>query len=131
LARKPSRSANPLRVLVAEDHPTHQARQRAILEGLGCHVTMVADGFEAIRAARMEAFDLIVLDRNMPVCNGDTAALLIRLGRGASFEVPIACCSTTPRERAAAGIYDVVLAKPLVPAPISAVLHQLVRHEAA
>lgn len=121
----------PLRVLVAEDHAVHQALERAALEGLGCEVTVVADGLEAIRKAGLKAFDVIVLDRNMPLCNGDTAALHIRLGRGASAGALIVCCSSDEPEGETAALYDAILPKPIMLAAISAMIGDLPRRAAA
>ena len=115
-------AAKPLRVLLAEDHAIHQRLERTLLEGLGCRVTVVGDGAEAIRRAWHEPFDLIVLDRNMPNCDGDTAALAIRLGRGASAEAPIVCCSADAPDGEAAALYDAILPKSIILAAISTMI---------
>ena len=131
LRQKPELDLALLRVLVAEDHPAHQALERAVLESLGCEVTVVADGLAATQKARVEAFDVIVLDRNMPLCNGDTAALLIRLGRGASAGALIVCCSSEEAEGDAAALYDAILPKPILLAAISGLLDELVGRRSA
>jgi DNA-binding response OmpR family regulator len=59
------------RVLVAEDHVTLASR---IAQGL-CHAGMavdaVHDGGAALEAAAQAAYDVIVLDRDLPVMHGD------------------------------------------------------------
>ena len=66
------------RILVAEDNPVNQEVARGMLEGLGCSVTIAADGSEAVRRVREEAFDLVFMDCQMPVMNGYEAAAAIR-----------------------------------------------------
>jgi len=116
-----------LSVLVVEDHPAHQQIERALFEALGCYVTIAADGVEALAAAGRARFDLIVMDRHMPRCDGDCAALMIRATPGPSQRAIIACCSTDPPAEAIALLYDDVLAKPLR-SGVTAALVQRVQH---
>jgi signal transduction histidine kinase/ActR/RegA family two-component response regulator len=67
-----------LKVLVAEDHPTNRAVVSLILEPLGVQLTMVEDGRQAVDAVEREAFDLILMDIQMPVLDGLSAAREIR-----------------------------------------------------
>ncbi|MFL5296662.1 MAG: ATP-binding protein [Phenylobacterium sp.] len=67
-----------LKVLVAEDHPTNRAVVSLILEPLGVQLTMVEDGRQAVEAVEREAFDLILMDIQMPVLDGLSAAREIR-----------------------------------------------------
>jgi DNA-binding response OmpR family regulator len=60
-----------MRVLVVEDHATLAAR---IVQGLrqsGMAVDAVHDGAAAIEAAKRTAYDVIVLDRDLPLVHGD------------------------------------------------------------
>ncbi|MGZ9099171.1 MAG: ATP-binding protein, partial [Brevundimonas sp.] len=70
--------AEPLRVLLAEDHPINQRVVQAILSGSGMQVTTVSDGAQAVEAFTAEAFDLILMDMQMPVMDGLTATRGIR-----------------------------------------------------
>ncbi len=68
----------PLRVLAAEDNPTNQLVLRALLEPLGAEITMVADGREAVEAFEQSAFDVVLMDVQMPRMNGLDATRAIR-----------------------------------------------------
>jgi CheY-like chemotaxis protein len=65
---------NPVRVLVADDHPINRLVFRAIFGHLGCGVHEVDNGEAALIAAALEDFDLICLDRHMPGLTGDEVA---------------------------------------------------------
>ncbi|WAC61171.1 ATP-binding protein [Brevundimonas sp. SL130] len=106
-----------LRVLVVEDHPVN----RMILEAwmsTASHVTVTAeDGQLAVEAALAQAFDLIIMDVNMPVMDGLTATRLIRDGGGVNAETPIVVLSASARkEDHQAGLSagaDAYLTKPI------------------
>jgi signal transduction histidine kinase/NO-binding membrane sensor protein with MHYT domain/ActR/RegA family two-component response regulator len=68
----------PLRILAAEDNPTNQLVLRAMLMPLNCELRIVADGREALDAFGAEAFDLILMDVQMPRMNGVEATREIR-----------------------------------------------------
>ncbi len=52
-------------------------------------VTAVTDGAAAVEAAGTEAFDVILMDMNMPVMGGFEATRRIRLSEGPCAAVPI------------------------------------------
>jgi signal transduction histidine kinase/CheY-like chemotaxis protein len=68
----------PLRILVADDSPVNQEVARGLLELFGHRVTTVGDGQEAVEASAAEAFDLILMDIEMPVLDGLAATRHIR-----------------------------------------------------
>ncbi|NNM50918.1 MAG: response regulator [Pseudomonadales bacterium] len=73
-------SHRPLRILVAEDNPTNQMVLVGMLRRLGMEPEVVADGEQAcsrIQTAQ-HAYDLILMDCEMPVCDGFEAARRIR-----------------------------------------------------
>ena len=74
----PWNAAEPLRVLLAEDHPINQRVVQAILSGGGMLVTTVGDGAQAVEAFTAGVFDLILMDMQMPVMDGLTATRGIR-----------------------------------------------------
>ena len=67
-----------LRILVAEDNVINQLILRDQLEELGCTVTLVSDGLEALECWREEDFDLLLTDVNMPNMNGYELAARLR-----------------------------------------------------
>jgi CheY-like chemotaxis protein len=67
-----------LRVLVAEDNEVNVRLAVALLAKLGHAATVVGDGQAAVEAHAREAFDLILMDVQMPVLGGMDAARLIR-----------------------------------------------------
>jgi signal transduction histidine kinase/DNA-binding NarL/FixJ family response regulator len=78
-----------LKLLVAEDHPTTQFLLEQMFTMWGHDVVIVGDGQLAVARAESEAFDVILMDMQMPVMDGDAAAKRIRAGGGACAKVPI------------------------------------------
>lgn len=66
------------KILVADDSRTIQTIVRRALEDAGYAVTLAADGREAVRAARSECPQLVILDILMPEQDGYAACLEIR-----------------------------------------------------
>jgi CheY-like chemotaxis protein len=84
LSARPEALGLGLKVLAAEDNPTNQLVLRTLLEMAGVDVTLVHDGSEAVRAWEREAWDLILMDVQMPVMDGPTAAREIRAREAAT-----------------------------------------------
>ena len=61
------------RVLVAEDHPENRQLIKRILERMGLTVVAVENGRDAAQATLDEQFDLILLDIQMPIMDGEQA----------------------------------------------------------
>lgn len=68
----------PLRILFADDHQINRKVVALILEPLGVDLTGVEDGALAVEAFRNGAFDLVLMDVQMPVMDGLTATRAIR-----------------------------------------------------
>ena len=77
---KPTRgqSLNGVRILLVEDNKFNQFVAQAILEKWGATVEICDDGEPAIERLRIESFDLILMDIQMPEMDGITATNIIR-----------------------------------------------------
>jgi DNA-binding response OmpR family regulator len=60
-----------MRVLVVEDHATLAGRITQGLRQAGMAVDTVYDGSAAVEAAAQTSYDVIVLDRDLPIVHGD------------------------------------------------------------
>ena len=67
-----------LRVLAAEDNSVSQLVLKTLLQQVGVEVFVVGDGQQALDAWRAHAWDLILMDVQMPVMDGPSAAVAIR-----------------------------------------------------
>ena len=88
-ARPIAAAMRQLRILVAEDVVPNQALLRAVLEGGGHKVDIVADGLEAVGLASRNQYDVAVLDIRMPVMDGFAAARAIRALPAPFGELPL------------------------------------------
>jgi two-component system, sensor histidine kinase len=77
-ARSSEALDRPLRLLAAEDNLVNQRVLRALLEPIGVDPVIVGDGALALEAWRAQDWDVILMDVQMPVMNGLSAARAIR-----------------------------------------------------
>lgn len=75
-ATEPSRFSG--HVLVADDVETNQMLSKFLLNRMGFEVTIAEDGSQAVEKALAEAFDLILMDMQMPNMNGYEATRALR-----------------------------------------------------
>jgi DNA-binding response OmpR family regulator len=66
-----------MRVLVVEDHATLAGRIAQGLRQAGMAVDTVYDGAAGLEAAAQTAYDVIVLDRDLPVVHGDRVCRIV------------------------------------------------------
>ncbi|MGH6957524.1 MAG: response regulator [Caulobacteraceae bacterium] len=82
----PRRAAH---VLVVDDNATNRMVVEALCEMFDCSTETVADGVEAVEAAKAGRFDVILMDIKMPRMDGVTAAKEIRKLKSPAGRVPI------------------------------------------
>lgn len=124
-ARRPVTSVEPLtpppglRILVAEDNPINVLVLRSLLDSLNADLTVASNGRDALEAVSHEAFDIILMDIQMPEMNGVEATRAIREFELACGRAPIPIIALTANvmdhqmaDYLAAGMNDCV-AKPL------------------
>lgn len=75
---------SPVRVLVADDHPTNRRVLELILSQISCEIFMAENGALALEAFRAGDFDLVLMDMQMPIMDGLTATQEIRLHEAAA-----------------------------------------------
>lgn len=83
-AEVPKPPVRGLKVLAADDNRVNQLVLKTLLHSLGMDLTLVGDGVEAVKAWEREAWDLILMDVQMPRLDGLGAVRAIRAGETSS-----------------------------------------------
>jgi signal transduction histidine kinase/ActR/RegA family two-component response regulator len=81
--------ARPLRVLAAEDNAANRHVLSALLGPLPIDLVLTENGAEALEALYTDAFDLVLMDANMPVMDGLTALKALRAQAGPAAATPV------------------------------------------
>ena len=118
-------------ILVAEDNPVNQIVTRLILERAGHQVVVVGDGVEAVGAVKNGAFDLVIMDLQMPAMDGIEATYSIRnLPETQKSRVPIIALSanafSTDEEQCFKAGMNAYLSKPVHPAKLLACIDGII-----
>ena len=113
-----ARAARRLRVLVAEDNAVNRTLVVQLLQKRGHRVTVVENGREALAALEREAFDVALMDVQMPELDGFEATAEIRArertsGRRLPIVAMTAHAMKGDRERCLAAGMDGYVSKPL------------------
>lgn len=89
--------ATRFRVLLAEDDPVSAEFLTEALRACGADVTACADGNMALQLAATQAFELLVLDQQLPGRNGDAVLHALRANAAAaSHAAPALATSAEP-----------------------------------
>jgi len=116
-------AAPGVRVLLVEDNAINALLAKALLAREGCDVEHVSSGEEAIAAAQVGAYDIILMDMRMPGMSGVDAARRLR-AIGVQTAVVALTANAFEEDRQvclAAGMND-FLVKPLSPDALRAAL---------
>ncbi len=104
------------RLLLAEDYEPVRIVTAAMLTGMGCDVDTAIHGEQAVQRATEDSFDVIVLDIEMPIMDGITAARSIRSLPGEAATTPLMALSAFLADSDRIGgwhdTFDIALAKP-------------------
>lgn len=130
-----SPEAQPVSVLLVDDHPVNREIAVEMLRELGYRVRTADDGAKACAAVEGMAFDLVLMDCQMPVMDGFEATRRIREFEQAAGRTPVPIVALTAnalqgdREHCIeAGMND-YLPKPLPLRELSRVVERYVRRE--
>ncbi|MGQ0520837.1 MAG: response regulator [Actinomycetota bacterium] len=114
----PAPVARGARVLVADDNAVNQRLATLVLEKAGYRVDVVANGTEVLEAVARGRYDAVLMDCEMPIMDGYTAASEIRRREeGNGRRLPIVALTASAMagdaERAFAAGMDAHVTKPL------------------
>jgi signal transduction histidine kinase/DNA-binding response OmpR family regulator/HPt (histidine-containing phosphotransfer) domain-containing protein len=124
-----ARGAGP-RILLVEDNPVNREVAVAMLENLGCAAEAAENGWLAIEAMAASTYDAVLMDCQMPIMDGLTAAGEIRrreMTSGAA-RVPIIALTANAmegeRERCLGAGMDDFLSKPFTQQQLATLLRR-------
>lgn len=120
----------PLRILSADDISTNREMLKFMCRHLGYETDLVTNGMEVLQRLESHAYDLILLDVNMPELDGLSAAREICRRQPDPARRPKLVAITAnvlagDRERCLAAGMDAYLSKPLVPPALAGCIEKL------
>ncbi len=120
---------NRRRLLLVEDNAVNQKVAVRFLSQIGYPCDVAANGIEALEALEVRAYDLVLMDCQMPEMDGFEATKRIREREDDKSSVPIVAMTahvlTGDRERCIAAGMDEYLAKPVNMGKMSEVIDRL------
>jgi CheY-like chemotaxis protein len=129
----------PLRILLAEDNLVNQRVATLILQGLGYKIELAANGAMALQmvseALTSQAYDLVLMDVQMPEMDGLEATRRIRAGIAAAQQPQIVAMTANAmegdRETCLEAGMDDYLSKPIKPAALAQALQEAAKRRQA
>ncbi len=120
-----------LRVLAVDDHEINRRTLSLVLQPLDVDLALAVDGHEALRWMSDQAFDVVLMDVNMPGIDGNETTRRLRASGGINARTPVIGFSAgTEADQIAAcraaGMTD-WLAKPLEPRRLYEALERAMR----
>ncbi len=123
-----------LHILLAEDNAVNQKLAIRLLEKRGHQVALAGNGRQALSALEKTAFDLVLMDVQMPEMDGLEATQLLRQReQGTGKHQPVVAMTALvmkgDRERCMAAGMDGYLSKPIRPQELDEVLDRYITQE--
>jgi PAS domain S-box-containing protein len=123
-----SSASHRVEVLLAEDNKVNQLVARIMLEKMGCQVDMAENGLEACTALQHKAYDLVLMDCQMPTMSGFEATERIRGLETSGRRTPIIALTAgvlkEERDRCYASGMDDFICKPISQKDLDSVLEK-------
>jgi PAS domain S-box-containing protein len=126
------------RILLVEDNPVNQRVAQRTLQKLAAEVTLANNGAEALERIAETAFDVVLMDCQMPIMDGFTATRRIRereSREGLGIHLPIIALSANvmseDRDNCMAAGMDAHLGKPLEPTQLADCLGRYLKADVA
>ncbi|MGV3696939.1 response regulator [Flavobacterium sp.] len=115
-------------ILVVEDNKINQVVTKKIIQNSNMSCTIVDDGYAALVALEREAFDLILMDINMPLINGFETTRRIR---EKGIKIPVIALTAFDKDEVAeeaisAGMNDIMV-KPFEPSKLFQVISNQIK----
>ncbi len=124
-----------VRILLAEDKPLNQKLTMSQLARLGYRADVVGNGVQVLQAVERVAYDIILMDCQMPLKDGYDATIEIRKREGKNRKIRIIAMTAHAlegeRERCLAVGMDDYLSKPTRQEDLARVLSQWIRRPAS
>jgi serine/threonine-protein kinase RIM15 len=127
LKKVPDPSDRAVTCLLAEDNPITAKIMETLLIRLGCRCVVVADGSEAVSVAMGDIkFDCILMDLQMPVLDGESAARYIKTTNGKNANTPMIAISAFGNTSSSdSNLFSTFLSKPLQKADLLSAMRRL------
>jgi signal transduction histidine kinase/ActR/RegA family two-component response regulator len=122
---KPTNREGQGRALIVEDNPSNQILAELMLRKMGWQTDTAADGTEAIQRVQEKAYDLILMDMQMPNMNGyDATRALRRQGVRTIIVALTANAMVGDAEKCRQAGCDDYLSKPILKDELAAMLNK-------
>jgi PAS domain S-box-containing protein len=108
--------SSPARVLVVEDNPLNQKVAGRLLKRIGIRSDLAVNGLEALRMLHTQAYDVVLMDCQMPEMDGYQATAMLRSMEGPNRRVRVIALTADAvggRERCLAAGMDDFISKPV------------------
>ena len=116
-AKEPVMTFESAKILVVEDNPINQKVIEAFLNNIGVKIALASNGQEALDVLADRAFDLVLMDMQMPVMDGVEAFKQLRTQDGLNASTPVVALTANAmqgdREKYLEMGMDDYLAKPI------------------